>query len=97
MVIVGVIVTLEEPQDGHVIQGVGGRVKMGGNQKMLSFVANRAQMLYGTVSESMFGHINTEEVTAGATDIVDQVDGCAGESLFNVEGLFCALNGGDGG
>eukprot|EP00061_Rhincodon_typus_P004119 g21795.t1 len=73
----GVIVALEEAQDGHVTQGVGGEVKMVGDQKVLSFVAYRAQMLYEMVSMSTFGFTDIEEATSGAADTVDQVDGCA--------------------
>eukprot|EP00061_Rhincodon_typus_P014898 g42270.t1 len=64
------------------------------DRKVLSFVANRAQMLYKMVSEPPLGLTNVEEATSGATDAVDQADGCAGEPLSNVEGLLCALNGG---
>eukprot|EP00061_Rhincodon_typus_P000494 g11888.t1 len=82
----GVIVILQEAQDGHVTQGVGGGVKMDGNQKVLSFVMYRAQMLYKTVSDSMHGLTNVEEATSRAVDTVDQVDGCAGELLSDMEG-----------
>eukprot|EP00061_Rhincodon_typus_P006166 g26511.t1 len=66
----GVIVTLEEAQDGHVTQGVGGEVKMVGNRKVLSFVVYRVQMLYKTVSEYMLGLTDVEEATSGAADTV---------------------------
>eukprot|EP00061_Rhincodon_typus_P007221 g28702.t1 len=66
---------------------------MAADQKVLSFVAYRAQMLYKIVSESTFGLTDVEEATLGSVDTVDQVDGCAGEPLSNVEGLFCALDG----
>eukprot|EP00061_Rhincodon_typus_P000195 g10872.t1 len=75
----GVIVALEEAQDGHVVQGVGEGVKMVGNRKVLSFVAYRVQMLYEMVSESTLGLTDVKEATSGAADTVDQVDGCAGE------------------
>eukprot|EP00061_Rhincodon_typus_P004180 g21936.t1 len=68
----GVIVTLEEAQDGHVIKGVGGGVKMVGNRKMLSFVMYKAQMLHEMVLKSALGLTNVEEDTSGATDTVDQ-------------------------
>eukprot|EP00061_Rhincodon_typus_P010863 g35463.t1 len=63
------------------------------NWKVLSFVANRAQMLYKMVSEPLLGLTDVEEATLGAANAVDHIDGCAGESLSNVESLFCALNG----
>eukprot|EP00061_Rhincodon_typus_P014254 g41167.t1 len=75
----GVIVTLEDAQDGHVTQGVGGGVKMVHDRKVLSFVANGALMLYKTVSESRLGLTDIEEATSGAADTVDHVGGCAGE------------------
>eukprot|EP00061_Rhincodon_typus_P008803 g31741.t1 len=87
----GIIVTLKEAQDGHVIQGMGGGVKMVGDQKVLSFVANRAQLLYKVVSEPLLGLTDVEKATSGAEDAVGHIDGCAGEPLSNVEGLFCAL------
>eukprot|EP00061_Rhincodon_typus_P002914 g18810.t1 len=81
----GVIVTLEEAQDGHVTQGLGGGVQIVGNWKVVVFVAYRAQMLYKTVSEYMLGLTDVEEATSGAADTVNQIDGCAGEHLSNVE------------
>eukprot|EP00061_Rhincodon_typus_P011038 g35763.t1 len=60
---------------------------------MLSFVTYREQVLYKTVSEPLLGLPDVEEATSGAADTVDHIDGCAGEPLSNVEGLFCALNG----
>eukprot|EP00061_Rhincodon_typus_P006511 g27223.t1 len=68
MVISGVIVILEEAQNGHVTQGMGGIVKMVGNWKVLSFVAYRAQMLYKAVSESPLGLTDIEEATSGAAE-----------------------------
>eukprot|EP00061_Rhincodon_typus_P004045 g21620.t1 len=70
----GVIVALEEAQDGHVTRGVGGGVKMVGDRKVLSFVMYRVHMLYKVVSEPLLGLTNVEEATLGATDTVDQVD-----------------------
>eukprot|EP00061_Rhincodon_typus_P003678 g20694.t1 len=70
MVIVGVIVTLEAAQDGHITQGVGGQVKMVHDQKVLSFVMYKEQMLDKMVSESM----DVQEATSGAACTVDQVD-----------------------
>eukprot|EP00061_Rhincodon_typus_P007321 g28909.t1 len=52
----GVIVTLEEAQDGHVTQAVGGGVKMVGDQKVLSFVTNRTLMFYKMVSKPPLGY-----------------------------------------
>eukprot|EP00061_Rhincodon_typus_P007346 g28954.t1 len=54
-------------------------------------------MLYKTVSESVLGLTNVEEATSAAADTVDQVDRCAGEPPSDIEGLFCALNGDEGG
>eukprot|EP00061_Rhincodon_typus_P006860 g27929.t1 len=93
----GVIVTLEDAQDGHIIQGVGGRVKMVCDRKVSLFVANRTYVLYKAVSEPSLGLSDVEEATPGAADTVDQVDRYAGEHLSHVEVLFCALNGGEGG
>eukprot|EP00061_Rhincodon_typus_P006105 g26380.t1 len=67
------------------------------DQKVLLFIANKAQMLYKAVSEPPFGLTNVEEATSGAADAVDHIGGCAGEPLTDVEGLFSALNGGEGG
>eukprot|EP00061_Rhincodon_typus_P015774 g43652.t1 len=61
------------------------------NQKLLSSVANRAQMRYKTDSETLLGLTDVEEATSGAADAVDQVDGCAGEPLFNVEVFVLCL------
>eukprot|EP00061_Rhincodon_typus_P000608 g12205.t1 len=72
-----VIETLEAAQDGHVTQGVGGRVKMVRDWKVLSFVANRVQMLYKMVSEPPLGLTDVEEATSGAADTIDHIDGCA--------------------
>eukprot|EP00061_Rhincodon_typus_P000849 g12974.t1 len=88
-----VIVTLEEAQDGHVAQALGGRVKMVGDQQVLSFVTYRAQMLNKTVSESTLGLTDVEEATLGAADTVDQVGGCIGEPLSDMKGLLWALDG----
>eukprot|EP00061_Rhincodon_typus_P007792 g29832.t1 len=68
----GVIVILEEAQDGHATQGVGGGVKMVHDQKVLMFVAYKAQMLHEMVSESKLGLTHVEEATSGAADTVDQ-------------------------
>eukprot|EP00061_Rhincodon_typus_P000855 g12994.t1 len=87
-----VIVKLEEAQDGHATQGVGGGVKMVSDQKVLSFVTYRVQMLYETVPESTLGLTDVEEATSGAADAVDQVDRCAGELLSDMKGLLWALN-----
>eukprot|EP00061_Rhincodon_typus_P007956 g30142.t1 len=93
----GVIVTLEEAQDGHVIKRVGGGVKMVSDRKVLSIIAYRAQMLHKIVPESVLGLIDAEETTSGATDTVDQVGGCISEPLSDMECLLCVLDGGEGG
>eukprot|EP00061_Rhincodon_typus_P014258 g41174.t1 len=93
----GVIVALEEAQDGHVTKGVGGGVKMVGNQKVLLFVMCRVQMLHETVPESALGLTDVEETISGATDAVEQVGGCTGEHLSDMKGLLWVLNGGEGG
>eukprot|EP00061_Rhincodon_typus_P006275 g26750.t1 len=84
----GIIVTLEGAQDGHVAQGVGWGVETVGDRKVLSFVVNGAQVLYKTSSEPPLGLTNVEEVTTGAADTGNHVDGCAGEPLFDVEVCF---------
>eukprot|EP00061_Rhincodon_typus_P012991 g39073.t1 len=89
----GVIVTLEEAQDGHVIQGVGGRVEMVRDWEVLSFVMNRAQALYKAVSEPPLGLTDVEEATPGTADAIDHISGCAGEHLSDVKDLFGVLNG----
>eukprot|EP00061_Rhincodon_typus_P015244 g42810.t1 len=93
----GIIVTLEETQYGHVTQGVGGGVEVVCDWEVLSFVANREQILYKAVSEPLLGLTDVEEATLGATDAIDHTDRCAGESLSDVKGLFGALNRGEGG
>eukprot|EP00061_Rhincodon_typus_P006715 g27669.t1 len=89
--------TLEDSQDGHVTQGVGGEFEMVCDQKLLSFVVNGAQVLYKAVSQPPFGFTDVEEATLGAVDAVDHIDECAGEPLSDVKVLFGALNGGEGG
>eukprot|EP00061_Rhincodon_typus_P018910 g48291.t1 len=66
----GVIVTLEEDQDGHVVQGVGGGDEMVPDWKVLSFVPNRAQVLYKAVSEPSLGLTDVREATSGAVDAI---------------------------
>eukprot|EP00061_Rhincodon_typus_P005519 g25127.t1 len=58
------------------------------NWKVLSFVANRAQMLSKMVSDPPLGLIDVEEATSGAADAVDHISGCAGEPLSDVEGFL---------
>eukprot|EP00061_Rhincodon_typus_P002623 g18039.t1 len=65
----GVVVTLEEAQDGHIIQKAG--VVRG--WKVLVFVANRAQVLYKVVSEPPLGLTDVVEATLGAADAVDPI------------------------
>eukprot|EP00061_Rhincodon_typus_P016058 g44074.t1 len=92
----GIIVTLEETQDGHVTQGVGGEVKMAGDRKMLLIIAYRVQMLHESVTESMLGLTDVEETILGELDTVDQVGGGTGESLSVLEIFSWALDGGEG-
>eukprot|EP00061_Rhincodon_typus_P000801 g12776.t1 len=68
----GIIVTLEEAQDGYVTQGMGGGVKMVSNQKVLLIIVYGAQVLRKSVTEATCGLIDVEEATLGATDTVDQ-------------------------
>eukprot|EP00061_Rhincodon_typus_P006982 g28192.t1 len=90
----GVVVTLEEAQDGHVTQGVRGAVKMVDKQKVLFIGVYRDQMLCKSVMESALVLTNVEETTSGAKDTVDQIGLCTGESLSNLERLFGGLDGG---
>eukprot|EP00061_Rhincodon_typus_P002152 g16750.t1 len=92
-----VIVTLEEAQDGHVAQGMGGGVEVVRDWEVLSFVMTRAQVLYIAVSELLLGLTDVEEATSEAADAVDHISGCAGEPLSDVEGFFVSLDGGEGG
>eukprot|EP00061_Rhincodon_typus_P011857 g37189.t1 len=87
----GVIVALEEAQ------GVGGGVEMIRNRKVLLITANSAQVLYKAVSEPPLGLPDVEEATSGAADTIDHISRCAGEPLSDVEGLFGAMDGGEGG
>eukprot|EP00061_Rhincodon_typus_P017139 g45702.t1 len=89
----GIIVALEEAQDGHVAKGVGGGIEMAGNRKMLLITEYRVQMLHELVTKSAFGLNNVEEISSGATDTVDQAGGCTGESLSDLERLYGALDG----
>eukprot|EP00061_Rhincodon_typus_P001957 g16255.t1 len=57
--------TLEEAQ------GVGGGVEVVYDWKVLSFVANRVQVLYKADSETLLGLTNAEEATSRAADAVD--------------------------
>eukprot|EP00061_Rhincodon_typus_P001260 g14216.t1 len=81
MVIGGIILTLEEAQDGHVTQGV----EMVRDQKVLSFVLYRVQVLYKAVSETPLDLTDVEETTLRATDAKDHIVGYAGEPLSDVE------------
>eukprot|EP00061_Rhincodon_typus_P003609 g20510.t1 len=92
----GVTVELEEAQNGHVAQEVEGVVKMDGDQKVLSFVMYRLQMLHETVPESTLGRTDIEEATLGAMDTIDQVGGHTDEPLLDMEGLLWDLDGGEG-
>eukprot|EP00061_Rhincodon_typus_P006838 g27886.t1 len=68
---------------------------MVGDRKVLLFVKYRVQMLYKMVSKSTLGLTNVEEATSGAADTVDQVNGCAGEPLSDVEGVEHSIFGAD--
>eukprot|EP00061_Rhincodon_typus_P003493 g20227.t1 len=81
----GVIVTLEEAQDGHVTQEVGGGVEMVCDWKVLSFVTYRVQGLYKAVSEPLLGLTDVEEATMGTADAVDHIGRYARESLPDVK------------
>eukprot|EP00061_Rhincodon_typus_P015952 g43908.t1 len=61
--------------------------------------AYRAHMLCESVteSESVLGLTHVEEATSGATGTIDQVGGCTGEPLSDLEGLPGALDGGERG
>eukprot|EP00061_Rhincodon_typus_P001409 g14720.t1 len=87
----GVVVTLEEAQDGHVIQGVGEGVEVVRDWQVLSFV------LYKAVPEPPVGLIDVEEATSGTADTIDHINGCADEHLSDVEGFFGAWDRGEGG
>eukprot|EP00061_Rhincodon_typus_P011536 g36614.t1 len=93
--------TLEEAQDGHVTQGLGLGLGLGVemvcNRKVLSFVTYREQVLYKAISEPPLGLPDVEEATSVAADAIDHIDGCAGEPLSDVKGLFGALDGGEAG
>eukprot|EP00061_Rhincodon_typus_P012448 g38197.t1 len=54
---------------------------------------DRVQALYKAVSEPLLGLTDVEDATSGAADAIDHIDGCTGEPLSNMEGLFGALNG----
>eukprot|EP00061_Rhincodon_typus_P007838 g29927.t1 len=94
----GVVVTLEEAQDGHVAWGVGGGVEMVHDWKVL-FVVNRVQVPYKAISKPPLDLTDVEEATSGAADTIDHISRCAGENepLSDVKGLFGALKGGEGG
>eukprot|EP00061_Rhincodon_typus_P003821 g21051.t1 len=63
--------------------------------EVLSFVVNRAQVLYKAVSEPALGLPDVEEATSGTADAIDQVGGCAGEPLLDLERLSGAWDGGE--
>eukprot|EP00061_Rhincodon_typus_P016464 g44695.t1 len=91
----GIIVTLEEAQDGHVIEGMGEGIKMVGNWKVLLILVYTAQTLCESVIESVLGLTDVDEAASGATDTADLVGGYTSESLSDLERLFGALDGGD--
>eukprot|EP00061_Rhincodon_typus_P012536 g38325.t1 len=80
----GLIMTLEEAQDGHVAKGLGGIIEMSGNQKVMLIGAYRAQML----RESVFGLSAVEEATSGATVARDFESRSAGNAGDAVEGIM---------
>eukprot|EP00061_Rhincodon_typus_P007739 g29730.t1 len=57
---------------------MGGGAEVVYDWKVLSFVMNRAQVLYKVVSELPLGLTDVEEATSGAVDAVDHIDGCEG-------------------
>eukprot|EP00061_Rhincodon_typus_P008819 g31766.t1 len=65
------------------------------SRKVLLIVAYGEQMLRKSVTESVFDLSNVGETKLGATDTVDQVGGCTGEPLSDLEGLSGALDGVD--
>eukprot|EP00061_Rhincodon_typus_P018177 g47238.t1 len=52
-------------------------------------------MLRESVTESVLGLTDVEEITLGTMDTVDQVGGRTSEPLSDLEGLFGALDGAD--
>eukprot|EP00061_Rhincodon_typus_P013443 g39820.t1 len=56
----GVVVILEDAQNEHVIQGVRDAVEVVCDWKVLSFVANRVQMLYKVDLEPPLGLTDVE-------------------------------------
>eukprot|EP00061_Rhincodon_typus_P008330 g30850.t1 len=56
------------------------------DRKVLSFVANRVQVLYKAVSEPPLGLTDVGEATSGAANAIDHIDQCAGEPLSDVKG-----------
>eukprot|EP00061_Rhincodon_typus_P015229 g42789.t1 len=93
----GVIVTMEEAQDGHVFQGLGGGVEVVHDWKLSSSVANRAQVLYKVVFKPPLGLTDVEEPTKKAADALDHISTCGGAYLLNVEGFLGTWDGGEEG
>eukprot|EP00061_Rhincodon_typus_P004134 g21823.t1 len=89
----GVVLMLEKAQDGRITQGVGRRVEMVRDWKVLSFVMNREQALYKAVSKPPLGLLYISETMSGAADAVARIDRRAGEPLSDERDLFGALNG----
>eukprot|EP00061_Rhincodon_typus_P001303 g14353.t1 len=92
-----IIVTLQEAEDGHVVQGVGGGVEMVRDWEVQTFVANRAEVFRKAVPEPPFGFPDVEEAKSGTADAVYHIGRCAGDHLFDVESLLGAWDGGEGG
>eukprot|EP00061_Rhincodon_typus_P000829 g12895.t1 len=62
----GIVVALEEAQDGHVVQGVRGGVEVARDGK--GVVTNRALVLHNVVSKPSLGFPDVEEATSGTAD-----------------------------
>ncbi|XP_048469149.1 transmembrane protein 234 isoform X3 [Rhincodon typus] len=71
----GISVTLEEAQDGQVVQGVAGGV----DWEVLSFVANHVSVLHKVVSKPPLGLPDGEKAASGTANTKDHISGCAVE------------------
>eukprot|EP00061_Rhincodon_typus_P004799 g23456.t1 len=57
--------------------------------EVLSFVVNRAKVLYKMVSEPLFCFTDVEEATSGTADTIGHIDGCAGtKQTFHIRQRF---------
>eukprot|EP00061_Rhincodon_typus_P009881 g33711.t1 len=77
----GLTLTMEEAEDGHVVWGLGGGVKVDGNQKVGLVGACGVQVVRKQVPESAFGLLDIEKTTLGAMDPVDEEIEMAGVGL----------------